>query len=380
MKKVLIEGNSLFREKSGVGQYLSRLIKHLFEIDKTNHYYIFAFLFAGKKLKPPLKKKYKNVTYQMVRYLPSKVHNQISRKLFVPPADILTAKKYDIALYGNFVRSPLIFGGKTITVIYDLSFLHFRQYSDKKNAKLLTKRVPSAVQKSDIIITISENSKREIIEEYGADDDKIKIISPAIDPTIYKPAKSTEINNILNKYDIAKPYILYTGTLEPRKNIVGILDAYASLTKNMKSDYCLVLAGGKGWLDGEIQQKLKELADCDIITTGYVPDDDLPALYSGASVFVYPSFYEGFGMPPLEAMACGTPVITSNNSSLPEVVGDAGIMIEADDIKALASSIQKVLTNEKLAKEMSKKGLAQAKKFSWEKSAEKLHRIIEELA
>jgi glycosyltransferase involved in cell wall biosynthesis len=313
----------------------------------------------------------------MVRYLPSKVYNLFSRKIAVPPADLLSAVKPDIAIFGNFVRSPLITGGKTITVIYDLSYIHFRQFADKKNAALLSKRVPVAAKKSDKIITISESSKKEIVKYYKVEPEKIAIISPAVDHGVFKPQEYKKITQIRNKYKINRSYILYTGTLEPRKNIVGILEAYALLPMSLCAEFQLVLAGGKGWLDHEIQSKLDDLKDLEIVLTGYVPDKDLPALYSGASVFVYPSFYEGFGMPPLEAMACGVPVITSNNSSLPEVVGTAGITIDAKDTKSLAENMQRVLTDEKLANKMKKDGLIQAKKFSWAESAVKMKMVID---
>jgi glycosyltransferase involved in cell wall biosynthesis len=375
-KKILIEGGPLFRQKSGVGQYLYRLFEALFEQDKKNQYVIYAFLFIGKKLHKPFTKVYPNVRYKMVRYLPSKVYNVFSRKIVVPPSDLLTAEKPDIAIFGNFVRSPLITGGKTITVIYDLSYIHFRQFADKKNATLLNKRVPMAVKKSNKIITISESSKKEIVDYYKVDPDKVTIIPPAVDHVVYRPLKKTEVNEVRKKYRVSHEYILFTGTLEPRKNILGILEAYSLLPTTLQKKYQLVLAGGKGWLDGSIQKKLEELTMLDIILTGYVPDEDLPALYSGALLFVYPSFYEGFGMPPLEAMACGVPVITSNNSSLPEVVGDAGIMIDADDTDALVDSMKRVLTDNELAKKMRKAGLIQAKKFSWNTSATKMKEII----
>ena len=206
---------------------------------------------------------------------------------------------------------------------------------------------------------------------------KIEIVNPAINHAVHRPASKQSIDRVKTKYGIKGQYILYTGTLEPRKNIVGILEGYSALPKNILSSYTLVLAGGKGWLDEEIEEKLTELKELNIIRTGYVADEDLPALYSGATVFVYPSFYEGFGMPPLEAMACGTPVITSNNSSLPEVVGEAGIMIDAKDTKTLTESIEKVISNTKLQNEMIKKGIKQAKKFSGEESAKKLHGLID---
>ena len=293
------------------------------------------------------------------------------------PVDLLTATSPDIILFTNFVRGPIATNAKTITIIYDLSFILFSEFSNSKNSELLLKQVPKSISKSDKIIAISQNSKQEIINEYKVNPAKIEIVNPAINHAVYRPASKQSIDRVKTKYGIKGQYILYTGTLEPRKNIVGILEGYSALPKNILSSYTLVLAGGKGWLDEEIEEKLTELKELNIIRTGYVADEDLPALYSGATVFVYPSFYEGFGMPPLEAMACGTPVITSNNSSLPEVVGEAGIMIDAKDTKALTESIEKVISSKKLQNEMLKKGIKQAKKFSWEKSAKKLYELIQ---
>ena len=170
-------------------------------------------------------------------------------------------------------------------------------------------------------------------------------------------------------------------TLEPRKNLIGVLKAFETLPEAIKNSYSLVLVGGKGWLDGKLEAKYGELAKkYSLIKTGYVPDEDLPGLYSGASVFVYPAFYEGFGMPPLEAMACGVPVITSDSSSLPEVVGDAAITIKAEDNAMLAQEMAKVLTDKKLADKMKLEGLAQSNKVSWDKSAKKLLDVITEVA
>jgi glycosyltransferase involved in cell wall biosynthesis len=307
------------------------------------------------------------------------MYSVFARKVFVPPADLLTGLKVDLALYGHFVRSPLMFGGKSITVIYDLSYIHFQQFSNMKTTRFYTKEVPRTIKRSDHIVTISENAKNEIVDYYKIDPAMITIISPAVNADLYKPRSKSEIFKIKKQFNIRGKYILFTGTLEPRKNIVTILNSYEKLPKKITDEFSLVLAGGKGWLDGSIKERLCELKDMNIITTGYVADEDLPALYSGASLFVYPSHYEGFGMPPLEAMACGVPVITSNNSSLPEVVGGAGILIDADDVKALTIQTTRVLEDSKMSAQMRSAGLQRAKLFSWEKSAMKLHHLIEKV-
>jgi len=244
----------------------------------------------------------------------------------------------------------------------------------------MEKFVPLSIKKASNIVTISEFSKSEICGYYGVPAERISVVNPAIDHNIFFPRDKTNSEKVKNKYGIKTNYILSVCTIEPRKNLTGTLDAYKKLPDEIKNKYSLVLVGGKGWLDEELNEKIEALSSkYSVIKTGYVPDEELPSLYSGASVFVFPSFYEGFGMPPLEAMACGVPVITSNNSSLPEVVGDAGIMIEAKDTVKLAKQIEKVLTDNKFAEGLRVKGLLRAKKFSWHKSARNLLEVMKEV-
>jgi glycosyltransferase involved in cell wall biosynthesis len=307
------------------------------------------------------------------------VFNATVRKLVAPPIDVMLGAKPDVVLFANFVRLPLPLGAKSIVVIYDLSYVKQPEHATPRLRAYLNRYVPLSLKKSQHIVTISENAKREIIEEYGTDPDKITVAPPAVDLEDFYPRGADEIEKVKAKYNITKPYILYMGTLEPRKNVNGVLNAYAALGEELRDKYTLVLAGGKGWLDNTIKQRLDELAGLDIITTGYVPDEDRPVLDSGAEVFVYPSFYEGFGMPVLEAIACGAPTITANNSSLPEVIGDAGLVVDAKDTAAITHGLERVLNDPELAARMRAKGLDQAKKFSWEESAKKLHEIIEKV-
>jgi alpha-1,3-rhamnosyl/mannosyltransferase len=316
------------------------------------------------------------VGYHLIRWLPAKVFNAIVRKVAAPPVDLMLMKRPDLFIFTNFVRYPLAFRTKAIVIVYDLSFLSHAEYTTKRNRKYLTRYVPRSLERSQHVITISENARRELMDRYRVPAEKITIIYPSIDHDRFFPRHASEAGAVAAAYGITRPYVLFTGTLEPRKNILGILTAYSLLPEHLQKQYTLVLAGGKGWLDRDIRRALEQRDDLDVVTTGYVPDEDLPALYSGASLFVYPSHYEGFGMPPLEAMACGVPVIAANNSSLPEVVGDAGILIESTDAKLLAMSIEQVLTQPSLAKEMAAKGLLRAKQFSWESGAAKLLDVI----
>ena len=373
--RVFVEGTPLLRQRTGVGQYTKNLLEALFRLDQTNDYTIFGFLFLGRAKRKPIPEG-PRLRYRFIRYVPSKVFNAIVRKLTAPPIDVMLASRPDLFLFPNFVRYPLPLGSRSVAVVHDLSFVLHGQHTARRNRQFLTRYVPTTIRKSQHIIAVSQNAKDEIVAYYGTDPDKITVITPAVDHDFFRPRPRPEIDAVTKKYGIVKPYILYTGTIEPRKNIAGLLNAYAELSSDVRESFTMVLAGGKGWLDREIKTQLDTLGQLDIVVTGYVPDEDLPALYSGASLFVYPSLYEGFGMPPLEAMACNTPVIASDNSSLPEVLGDAGILVDARDSTALARHIEKVLYDPTLADELRRKGLARAEAFTWEASAAKLLAVI----
>jgi glycosyltransferase involved in cell wall biosynthesis len=373
-----IEGTPMFGNLTGVGQYSKKLIEAAAKQSQDADFEIVRQWWFFRKFQAPIPP-HKHLRYHLVWWMPPIVYYQLYKRLpWVPPFDLIALRKYDVFIFTNYLAYPLRKKTRSIVTIYDLSYVYFNQFSTPKLKKYFNKLVPRSIRSASHIVTISENSKHEIMEYYKVSEEKIAVVNPAVDHTVFKPRPQEVSSNAAEKYKISKPYILSVCTLEPRKNLIGVLNAFEQLPEDIKSRYCLVLVGGKGWLYGELEAKFNKLsAKYSLIRTGYVPDEDLPALYSGASVFVYPSFYEGFGMPPLEAMACGVPVITSDNSSLPEVVGGAGIMVSANDTPALAHQIERVLTDKKLAGSMRAKGLEQAKKFTWDKSALKLIDVIE---
>jgi glycosyltransferase involved in cell wall biosynthesis len=237
------------------------------------------------------------------------------------------------------------------------------------------------VLRASHIITVSENSKKEIVDYYKLPESMVSVIYNAIDHTEFYPRSDAEIKKVTKKYKLPEDYIHIHGTIEPRKNIEGLLNAYAKLSQDLRDIYGLVISGGKGWNDESIYARIGELkaSGHNIVLPGYIEAGDLPAIYSGASLFVLPSFYEGFGVPPLEAMACGVPTIVSDNSSLPEVVEGAAIKIKADDVKGLSIQMARVLNDKTLAKRLQSAGLKQAAKFSWDKSARELIKLINDL-
>ncbi|HEB13799.1 MAG TPA: glycosyltransferase family 1 protein, partial [candidate division WWE3 bacterium] len=260
----------------------------------------------------------------------------------------------------------------------DLSFLHVPQYVTKLNEIFLRYFVSVSAKRADHLIANSEYTKQDIVDTYKVPENRVTVAYPGVDRKQFKPASKSQIAKVREAYGLEKPFILYLGTLEPRKNIVSILKAYASLEN--REDFNLVLAGKRGWMYGELFKQVGELGiEEDVVFTGFVPDEDKPALLSAAEVFVYPSFFEGFGMPVAEAQACGTPVITASVTSLPEAGGDAALYVDPYKTDELADSLRKLLGSSSLREELSAKGAKHAKKFDWTVSAEKVISVFEGL-
>jgi len=378
--KILYEGTSLFANKripqAGIAHYTYNIYKNLVSLDKSNEYEVFGLNFIGRP--NGFKNNFpKNTKFNLIRYIPGKVWNVTNRKFKMPPLEVLMGKKADIFIFTQFRMYPTIFAKKRFTVIHDIAFKHYPEYIEAKNLKFLERRVPEAIKKSTKILAVSEYTKWDIVKTYSADPNKIIVTHNAVDTDRFKRTQLT--SKIKNKYKLPDDYILYLGTIEPRKNIANLLRAYSKLPKNIKDKYPLVLAGGGGWNDDEIKSEIeKAKKDAQIIQTGYVDEKDIPALYSGAELFLYPSHFEGFGMQILEAMACGTPVLTANNSSLPEVGGDAAYYVDDKSIDSIRNGIEKLLSEPDLRNDLVKKGKQQIKKFSWKESAQKIIDAINE--
>ena len=310
---------------------------------------------------------------------PLRIANALKIRGQQPYYDLFFGKK--IYLFPNYSSWPLLFS-KAVSVIYDLSFEFFPQYVEPRNQKFLSEQVRRSVKRSSKTVTISKNSQKEITEFYDIPIENVPIVYPGIDQTEFYRRPPDEVEDIKARYGIHGKYILFVGNIEPRKNLKNLLLAYEQLDKDIRAEYSILLVGARGWLDGEIFDIIKRLrknGDHIQQPLEYVKDNDRPGIYSGASLFVYPSLYEGFGIPPVEAMACGVPVITSNNSSLPEAVGAAALMVDANDVEELTKTMASVLKNHKQQEKMIADGFKQADKFSWDREARKLIKIIEEV-
>jgi glycosyltransferase involved in cell wall biosynthesis len=229
-----------------------------------------------------------------------------------------------------------------------------------------------------LIITVSQHSKMDIVQKWGIPDDKIKVIPNGVSKRFY-PVESLElISKVKNKYGVKKDYILYVGNFKPHKNVSLLVKAFAQLPPSLRRHYQLVLAGTFDEYSTQLNAITADLhLKGKVVFTGAVYEEDLPVLYSGAMIFVFPSLYEGFGLPPLEAMSCGTPVICSNVTSLPEVVGDSGVLADPRESRNFADAMELLLTDHKLRDKLYYRGLQRAKEFSLERSAKKLLKTIE---
>jgi glycosyltransferase involved in cell wall biosynthesis len=297
----------------------------------------------------------------------------------------------DIFHSTDFVLPPVRSQARTILTVHDLSFMRLPQCAEAGLRAYLNKVVPRSVERADLVLADSQSTKNDLIELLGVSPDKIKVVYAGVESRFRPMQGEMALQRVRKRYGLDLPFILSLGTLEPRKNLTGLIEAYALMRASSRAGFytCqgagdrelkLVIAGGKGWLYDEIFARVEELGlSGQVIFPGFIADEDLPALYNLAELFVFPSLYEGFGLPPLEAMACGTPVVTSDRPSLPEVVGEAGLMVEATDSQALAEAMERVLTDEDLRREMREKGLKQAAKFTWEEAAGKLLDVYKRL-
>ncbi len=367
---------------SGIPEYTLNLVKEILKLDKKNSYKLFYNSYKDVSKNIP-KFKGNNVEIVGVRY-PNKIFNYAMQKItHEPKIDKLLGVDAFLMPHINFIA--LSFGCKSILTIHDLSFLRYPEFfSFRKNFWHKMINVKKLISDFDQIIAVSENTKQDIIELCQASSEKVKVIYSGIDRQ-YRKINNDNNNfaRVKEKYNLPKKFILYLGTLEPRKNVEGVIQAYDKLRMKNKglAEVKLIIAGGKGWKSKNIFKVWQESKyKNDIQFLGYIDSVDKVYLYNLAALFIFPSFYEGFGFPPLEAMACGAPVVISFASSLPEVAGEAAIMADPYNITDIANAMEQVLTNHGLQNDLIKKGLAQARRFSWEKTAKEYLEVFRGLA
>ncbi len=380
--KLFIEASALAHPRiSGIGHNAIEIIRALQNLPEGSGFSEITLLVPFRGRKHIAKWGLENVS---CRYFlpPMKLFRLLDKIGLMPRLDWFYGQ--GAYLFPNYLNLPVSSRSRSFTYVHDVGFVTFPDFVSPPNRRYLQANVPKWLGRSNKVITISEFSKREIIDNYGVNSDKISVVLCGVDHNLFHRRTLDETEKCLAKYSIdARDYILYVGNIEPRKNILGILNAYDSLSSENKLAHPLMLIGGAGWLNEEIDAKIAQLRakGLKIIRPGvYIEDQDLPAVYSAANMLVHPAYYEGFGISPLQAMACETPVITSNSASLPEVVGRAALLVEPDNIPQLANDMERLLTDKSLRKELSRKGLARSRDFTWQRAAQTLAKVIQSTA
>lgn len=350
---------------TGVEHYASELIANLANLDSKNEYILY----------------FRTTPLEKFKNLPA---NFLSRLIPFPKFWTQTRLAWELLLHRVDVfmlpiqALPFIHPKKSVIVVHDIAYEYFPEAFPTFMLFYLKLTTRFGVRAARKIIAVSQSTKNDIVKTYGVSPDKITVVHLGVDPQ-FVPQGYDRAQAVLDKFGLTyKKYILFCGTMQPRKNIVRLVDAYIKLRNESHIEEKLVIAGGRGWLFEPTLKKIETAGLSDSIKLlGYVDHADLPALYAGAELLTLPAIYEGFGLPPLEAMSCGTPVVVSNVSSLPEVVGDAGVLVDPASVDSIADGLRKVLGDKSLQEEMSRKGIDRAREFTWQKTAAETLKVLE---
>lgn len=372
MKNIWIDGyEANVLQRLGSGQVAVEILRNLEKIDLENNYTV---LLPNSPL-DDLPKERDGWKYRILK--PSKLWTRIA----LPLALYLCKQKPDL-FFTPTHYIPRFSPVKRVVTIFDLAYLHFPEMFQQKDLWQLTNWTKFSIENANHILTISDFSAKDIAKQYKVGKQKITVAYPGYDSKIFREIDDKEkIKDIQDKYKIIGKYIIYIGTIQPRKNLIRLIEAFSKID-NLK----LVIVGKtnglgrQGWMFDQILESPKKLGiEERIVFTGFVPTEELPYLLAGAEAFIQPSLWEGFGIPVVEAMAVGTPVLVSNVSSLPEVAGDAGLKFDPYSIDQIEQAIRTITTDKKLRAKKSKEGLLRVKKFSWEKMARKLIDVFEKV-
>jgi len=368
--RICIDVQSAVTQRAGVGRYTRELVQHLPEASPDDEFVLayFDFKAKGAPIAP------EGVEERRIRWCPGRIAQLAWKTIHWPPFDAF-AGDADLYHFPNFVLPPLRHG-KSVVTIHDMTFLRYPHFTENRNARHLTACMQDTVERADAIITVSQFSADEVCALLDVRPERVFAVHSGISSGFVRPPSET-IRKQLSEAGLDKPYILTVGTVEPRKNIPFLIDVFEQLSD---FDGELVIAGGLGWKYGPILERITNSPRSrDIRYLQYAGDSLLPSLYAGAELFVLTSFYEGFGFPPLEAMACGTPVVSSAGGSLREILGDAAIVLDDFDCDLWIEKIRQALSDSVLRKELASRGHAQAKKYSWAAAAAETHNVYQQV-
>lgn len=365
------------RQEAGIGYYVRSLFDAMLAEDKENEY---TLLTSGRPTRERPFPVAPNVHGRSV-LIPDRYLNLLWYRWRAPlPANLFTGN-IDIYHSPDFALPPLSGKIRKVVTIHDLAFLTHPEYAVPSLVAYLSKVVPEAVAAADVVAVVSQDAGRTLTEHFGTPSEKIAVVPNGLRPHFRRITDPMLLRSTENKFGLKHPLVLGVGTLQPRKNHIGLIKAFHQAQSDKRNrPAMLALAGGYGWLYEETKQLVADLKlEKRVRFLGPVSDLDLTMLYSLADVFAFPSFFEGFGVPPIEAMACGAPVITSNTSSLPEVVGDAALTVDPHNVAELARAMTRLLGDEKLREELRQKGYERAQLYTWPKSARKMLDVYQKL-
>lgn len=366
-------------KRTGVEEYTVRLLEHLFSIDHENQYVLFLNSWSQPRADFSWLEKYANVELRLFRW-PNKILNAFLWYIGWPYVDRWLGGT-DIFFMPNLNFISLSCHTHLVLTAHDISFdLHPETFSLKRRLWHALVNFRSLVRRADRIVAVSETTRSDMLATYRVSSGKVAVVHSGVDARFHPfDRNDSELLRVKEKYQLPYKFILFFGTLEPRKNLSVLIRAFAAVVKSGHVDlekYFLVVAGTAGWeCEGMFSEIERSGVSDKIILTGFVDEADQAALYNLASLFVYPSVYEGFGFPPLEAMACGIPTIVSNVSVFPETVGAAGILIDPWNPEELFFAMREVLLDKQLQERLRTKGLKRAKDFDWEKTAKRMVRL-----
>lgn len=381
MMRIGIDYTSAVRQGAGIGRYTRELVRALMRQDVQNQY---TFLAACGGVPDPgaaLQDISPHTNARTLRLpLSDRALNVLWHRLRVPMAVEWLTGALDIYHSPDFSLPP-VRRAHTILTVHDLSFMRVPECSDPHLRAYLLQVVPASVRRADVVLADSESTRRDVMELLQVPAARVQVVYAGVEERFQRIRDARALEMVRQRYQLPPRFVLAVGTLQPRKNYERLIEAYARLERAIRSQVKLVIVGGEGWMYEGIYHRVHELKLQDtVLFPGFVADEHLPALYSLAELLAFPSLYEGFGLPPLEAMACGTPVVCSNASSLPEVVGSAALAFNPLDVNALTEALARGLGDPSLRAVLAQRGLIQARYFTWSQAAARLLEVYEATA
>ncbi|MBV9925413.1 MAG: glycosyltransferase family 4 protein [Acidobacteria bacterium] len=358
---IAIDAHSVGTGLAGNETYAANLVEALAEVDRENRYTVYV---TKAEAEARFGGRWGNV--ELRRTLP---HTPLVR---IPLTLSMELRRRPVDLLHVQYTAPPFAPCPVVTTIHDLSFEHIPETFNLRSRVQLRLTVRATARRAAHVIAPSEYTRRDLVETYGLDPARVTAIPLAVSPRFRPVREAGEVARVKRRYGIEGEYVLAVGSLQPRKNLARLVRAYSALRRGRGRSNLpqLVLVGKKAWLYGDTLTAIEEEGlGQSVLLTGYVSEDDLPALYTGALLFAYPSFYEGFGLPPLEAMSCGAPVLTGDRTSLPEVVGEAGLTVDPFDTGALAAALARLIDDDALRAGLRERGLQRARSFDWRDTA-----------